>query len=103
MSAPSKQNELWANYRQGLMGFLGVLERAERDGKLNDTKSFASLLNLSLTRYGFSASELAHDEEISKAAISKWMHELALPPAPTRKTVINWIKRKAQEQLDELV
>lgn len=102
MSATSQQNELWSLYRQGLASFLGGLERAEREGKLNDAQGFASLLNLSLTRYGFSASDLAREEEISKAAISKWMHGLALPPAPTRKTVVNWIKRKAHEQLNEL-
>ena len=102
MNAPSKKTELWALYRDGLVGFLGGLDRAEREGKLNDAENFGSLLNLSLTRFGFSASDLARDEEISKAAISKWMHGLAVPPAPTRKTVINWIRHKAQAQLDEL-
>jgi hypothetical protein len=102
MALHKPDDELWSSYRKGLAGFLGALERAEEEGKFNDPENFASVLNLGLTRFGLAASELSREEEISKGAISKWMHGHALPPAPTRKTVINWIKRKTQEQLDQL-
>jgi hypothetical protein len=96
-----KSDDLWGAYREGLAGFLGALERAEAAGKFNEPANFASLLSLSLTRFGLAASDLSREEEISKGAISKWMNGLAVPPPPTRKTVINWIKRKSHEQLDQ--
>jgi hypothetical protein len=100
--AKPKTDDLWGAYRVGLASFLGALERAEVAGKFNDPANFASMLNLGLTRFGLAASDLSREEEISKGAISKWMNGLAVPPAPTRKTVINWIKRKSQEQLERL-
>lgn len=100
--AKPKTDDLWDAYREGLAGFIGALHRAEEAGKFNNPANFASMLNLGLTRFGLAASDLAREEEISKGAISKWMHGLAVPPPPTRKTVINWIKRKSQEQLTQL-
>jgi hypothetical protein len=102
--AKPKTDELFGleSYRAGLASFVGELNRAEEAGKFNDPKHFASMLNYALTSFKLTASDLAREEEISKAAISKWMHELAVPPPPTRKTVINWIKRKTHEQLDQL-
>jgi len=100
--AKPKTDDLWAAYRAGLASFVGALDRADAAGKFNDPTNFASMLNLGLTRFGLAASELARDEAISKGAISKWMHGLAVPPPPTRKTVINWIKRKSTAQLESL-
>lgn len=106
MAAPNlepEKNKLWEEaYREGLSAFLGSLERADRAGKLDDQENFASALQFALTRFGFQAQDLANDEKISKAAISKWMHMQARPTAPTRKTVINWILQKGRAQLAQL-
>jgi len=89
-------------YLDGLAGFIHAIEAAEKTNKLDEVQNFAEVLNWSFTKFGLAASELAEDEKISKAAISKWVNGHALPSAPTRKTVINWIKSKLQAQLDSL-
>ena len=95
-----KPDELVKAYRAGLAGFIGALERADKAGQFDEPSHFASMLQLSLTRYGLSATDLAEEEKISKGAISKWMHGQAVPSSPARKTVVGWIKRKAREQLE---
>ncbi|WFU80867.1 hypothetical protein QA645_41750 [Bradyrhizobium sp. CIAT3101] len=100
--ARAKADELAKAYRDGLAGFIGALERADTAGRFDDPSNFASMLELSLTRYGLSATALAEDEKISKGAISKWMHGQAVPSSPARKTVVGWIKRKAREQLESI-
>jgi hypothetical protein len=95
-----KPDELLKAYHEGLAGFIGALERADATGRFDKPSHFASMLELSLTRYGLSAAALAEDEKISKGAISKWMHGQAVPSSPARKTVVGWIKRKAREQLE---
>jgi hypothetical protein len=102
MPPKPKNDDLIRAYREGLAGFIGALERADAAGKFDDPSNFASMLQLSLTRYGLSATELAEEEKISKGAISKWMHGQAVPSSPARKTVVGWIKRKANEQLETM-
>lgn len=89
-------------YLDGLAGFINAIEAAERNNQLDDLKNFAEVLNWSFSKFGLAPSELAEDEKISKAAISKWVNGLSLPSAPTRKTVINWVKSKLQAQRDAL-
>jgi hypothetical protein len=89
-------------YREAVAGFLHALEVTEKAGQLNDETVFAPVLTESLSLFGLTASELAEAENISKAAISKWINGHAIPPPPTRKTVFNWIKKKGKERLTEL-
>ncbi|MGF0540735.1 helix-turn-helix domain-containing protein [Agrobacterium sp. ES01] len=103
MAAPqTKIDNMDRWYLDGLAGFINAIELADKNNQLDDLKNFAEVLNWSFSKFGLAASELAEDEKISKAAISKWVNGHALPSAPTRKTVINWIKGKLQEQRDGL-
>jgi hypothetical protein len=89
-------------YKSGLASLIHAIDRFEKDNRLDDPKVFAEMLHWSFTTFRLVASELAHDERISKAAISKWQNGHAMPSAPTRKIVISWVKTKLQEQLDEI-
>jgi hypothetical protein len=85
--------------REGMRGFLNSLHEAEAAGLLDEPESFASVLGLGLNRLNLSPIDLAREEDISKAAISRWLHGQATPPTPTRKHVINWLRQKAEQKL----
>jgi hypothetical protein len=102
MSRPFPIDEIEVSdvYPAALATFLGALNRSETQGKLNSPEQFVKLLKLCFVSLNFlSVAELSQDESISRAAISKWIHGHAVPPAPTRKTVINWIKKKTEQKL----
>jgi hypothetical protein len=88
--------------REALASYLAAIGRAEEAGKLNEPENFAQALRMALHTIGLPATELARDEQISPAAISKWINGHAAPSAPVRKTVINWIKQKGEERLNKL-
>jgi hypothetical protein len=102
MAIPNPTDDLRVVERESLATYLATLSRAEAHGKLDDPESFAFALRIALHRIGLPATELARDEKISPAAISKWINGHASPSAPVRKTVINWIKQKGRERLNEL-
>ena len=85
-------------YLQALELYVSAVEKAEADGNLGDKDIFVSLLDWGLREVG-PAADLAQEEEISKTSISKWLNSKSVPPAPTRKTVFNWLKRRAQARL----
>ncbi len=58
---------------------------------LSDKDQFRGMMVAAFRWYGLSAIQLAEDEDISQAAISKWVNGQATPPRPARKTVRNWI------------
>jgi hypothetical protein len=98
-----KDHARWKNLAtEGRLAFLNSLQEAEEHGSLDKPESFAPILNLGLNRLELSPADLAREEDISKAAISRWMNGQATPPTPTRKHVINWLKQKATTQLDVL-
>ena len=89
-------------YKRGLASLIHAIERLEKDNRLDDPRKFAEMLHWSFSTFRLVAAEHAHDERISKAAISKWQNGHAMPSAPTRKIVIAWVKAKLQQQLDEI-
>ena len=92
MVALKKTNdEVKLAYKTGLGLFVSAIEHGEATGKVSDGDWFVSTLKFGIQNFGLDASELSSEEEISRGAISKWINEKAVPPAPTRKTVINWI------------
>lgn len=93
---------LEAQYRETLNLYLAAVRHAEEAGQLNDGKVFSSVLAWGLNQLGLSAAELAQDEDINKGTVSKWLNNQVVPSAPTRKTVVNWIKQKAEERLSAL-
>lgn len=102
MATPQTNTNMDSWYLNGLASFIDTIEAAEKMNKLDDPKNFAEVLTWSFSKFGLAASDLADDEKISKAAISKWVNGHAMPSAPTRKTVINWIKGKLKAQLDSI-
>jgi hypothetical protein len=102
MAATQNDQEMHQWYVSGLASLIQAINSLEKSNQLDDPKKFAEMLNWSFTTFKLVASDLAIDEKISKAAISKWQNGHAMPSAPTRKTVINWIRHKLQDQLDQL-
>ena len=97
-----QKNEIAEIYKGALIRFLNTIRRLDDDGKLYDFDMFQSVVAVALTRFGFAASDLARDEDISKGAISKWLNEGANPNTPTKKAVVNWIIKAATEQINAL-
>jgi hypothetical protein len=100
-SGPSIADRLSNEYRQWLLSFLQQL-RTTDVLDYDTSKKWASLLEISFIYCGMQESDLVKEEHVNKATISKWKNGLALPPATTRKTIINWIGRKAEEQLRQI-
>jgi hypothetical protein len=100
MFAFKKNHDHWKSLAiEGRLAFLDSLQVAEAQGSLDKPENFAPILNLGLNRLELSPADLAREEDISKAAISRWMNGQATPPTPTRKHVINWLKQKADTQV----
>jgi hypothetical protein len=101
MAAKHRAPDLREVYPAALASFVNAIDHAEKSGHFNTTEGFSELLTVGLKSLGFSAADLARDENISKGAISKWQNGHALPSAPTRKTVIGWMRSAADTQLQK--
>lgn len=100
MSVTAKTSDFWDIVaRENLTTFLHVLERADEQGVLDTPESFSKVLSFGLSQLKLNPADMALEEEISKAAVSRWLNSKAIPPAPTRKHIIGWLKAKAEAQL----
>jgi hypothetical protein len=88
--------------REGLRGFLDSIEAAQEEGQLETAESFAAVLTLGLERLHITPADLSREEQISKAALSRWMRGETVPAVPTRKHVISCLKTKAEQKLEQL-
>jgi hypothetical protein len=96
------QNQLWQEAaEESLNTFIAWLDRAEEEGSLYAAENFAAFLDVSLNRLQIPATELIKDEEISKAAMSRWVSGQAVPSMPTRKHMVATVRTIAKSYLDQ--
>jgi hypothetical protein len=100
MANPRLKAQYIDTYRNGLVAFVGEIERAQAKGL--DQEDFLPILSVGITRFGLLASELATDFDLSKGAVSKWVNGQAAPNRITQRAAIDWVLNKARMKVDEL-